>query len=340
MALQSRRDALGLLMAGTLAGVVQGTGRAVSQEKNLTKLRLRLDFLGTPSHAYFFAAQDRGFFEAEGLSVDILEGNSSAVAIQQVANKSEDFSVPGFDALVSARQEDVPAVMVLCVFRRTPAVLVSLRSSGISKAADLAGKTIGVRAGSGPVTIFPAYLAASGVDIDKVKLLNLDFSAFIPSLLQKRIDGFVGFAPTQYPVVKSLASEPVDVLHFSDAGIVTMSMGIVAHPDTVKERPDVVRGFVRAVQRGMQWVKGNPDEAAKLMMARFPRTIKPETAKVSVDISNTFLSTDRTKNKPLGYIDLEDARDTVKILEKYLNLTKVYEPGAYFTNAFIDNSIF
>jgi NitT/TauT family transport system substrate-binding protein len=339
MALQSRRDALGLMMAGATAGFLQGVGPAVSQGKTLTKVRLRLDFLGTPSHAYFFAAQQRGFFEAEGLSVEILEGNSSAVAIQQVTNKSEDFGVAGFDALVSASQEDVPAVMVLCVFRRTPAVLVSLRSSGISKAADLVGKTIGVRAGSGPVTIFPAYLSASGVDVAKVKQLNMDFSAFIPSLLQKRIDGFVGFAPTQYPVVKSLATEPVDVLYFSDAGVVTLSMGIVAHPDTVRDRPEVVRGFVRGLQRGMQWVSRNSDEAAKMMMSLFPRTIKPETAKVSVDISNTFLATPRTQNKPLGYIDPEDARETVEILRKYLNLTKVREPNGYFTNAFIDSSI-
>jgi hypothetical protein len=76
-----------------------------------------------------------------------------------------------------------------------------------------------------------------------------------------------------------------------------------------------------------------------MMMAQFPRTIKPETAKVSVDISNTFLRTDRTKNKPFGAIDADDARDTVEILKKYLNLSNVREPGAYYTNAFIDNSL-
>ena len=337
MALKSRRDALRLLVTGASTGFFQGP--AISQDKNLTKVRLRLDFLGTPSHAYFFAAQQRGFFEAEGLSVEIVEGNSSAVSIQQVANKSDDFGVAGFDALVSAAQEDLPSIMVLCVFRRTPAVLVSLRSTGIKKASDLVGKTIGGRAGSGPVTILPAYLTASGVDVASVKLLNLDFGAYIPSLLQKRIDGFVGFAPNQLPVAANMASEPVDALNFSDAGIVTLSMGIVTHPDTVRDRPQVVRGFVRGVQHGMQWVNANPQEASDMMVSLFPRTIKPEISKVSVEISNTFLASARTQKKPFGFIDEDDARDTVELLKKYLNLTTVREPRGYFTNAFIDNSL-
>ena len=111
--------------------------------------------------------------------------------------------------------------MIMCNFRNTPNVVLSLESSGISSPADLEGKTIGVRAGSGPTTMFPALMAKAGVNAEKVTQLTLDFSAFIPSLLAKRISGFVGFAPTQYPVLLSdiLAKEPVKVLYYTESGL-------------------------------------------------------------------------------------------------------------------------
>jgi NitT/TauT family transport system substrate-binding protein len=177
------------------------------------------------------------------------------------------------------------------------------------------------------------------VDITKIKQLNLDFSAFVPALLQKRIDGFVGFAPTHIPVVSSASGEPANALYYADAGIVTLSMGIVAHPDTVRDRPQAVRALVRGVQRGMQWTLANSAAAAELMVSLFPRTIKPETAKQAVDISNTFLMSARTEKKPLGFIDEADAQDTLDILRKYGGVTNIRAPGSYFTNVFIDSSI-
>ena len=265
MIVKSRRETLGLLAAG--AAAVPGLAGLAKAQAALRPMRLRLDFLATTPHVYFFAAREKGFFAEEGLNIEILEGNTSAQSIQQVANKGDDFGVAGFDALVHSTQEGLPATMIMCNFRNTPNVVLSLESSGISSPADLEGKTIGVRAGSGPTTMFPALMAKAGVNAEKVSQLNLDFSAFIPSLLAKRISGFVGFAPTQYPVLVNLAKEPVKVLYYTESGLVALSMGIVTHPDTIRDKPDQVRGFVRAAQRGMKWSRENPADAEKMLAA-------------------------------------------------------------------------
>src|SRR5690606_6893637 len=246
----TRRNVLRLMAAAGAAALPAPYILRAHAQSAPTKMRLRLDFLATTPHVYFFAAREKGFFAEEGLDIEIAEGNTSAQSIQQVVNKDDDFGVAGFDALVQGTQEGLPAKMVMCNFRSTPNVVLSLESSGIEKPADLEGKMIGVRAGSGPTTMFPALMARNGVDASKVSQLNLDFSAFIPSLLAKRIEGFVGFAPTQYPILVNLTEEPVRAMYYSQNGVVALSMGIVAHPDTISEKPEQVAGFVRAVQRG------------------------------------------------------------------------------------------
>ena len=337
MIVKSRRETLGLLAAG--AAAVPGLAGLAKAQAALRPMRLRLDFLATTPHVYFFAAREKGFFAEEGLNIEILEGNTSAQSIQQVANKGDDFGVAGFDALVHSTQEGLPATMIMCNFRNTPNVVLSLESSGISSPADLEGKTIGVRAGSGPTTMFPALMAKAGVNAEKVSQLNLDFSAFIPSLLAKRISGFVGFAPTQYPVLVNLAKEPVKVLYYTESGLVALSMGIVTHPDTIRDKPDQVRGFVRAAQRGMKWSRENPADAEKMLVELFPRKIKAEEARLALSLLPKFEKSSRTQDAPLGFIHETDATDTIQILQTYAGLKVRREPSSYYTNTFIDPSI-
>jgi len=335
----TRRNVLGLMVAAgasTLSTPYILQARAQSAPE---KMRLRLDFLATIPHVYFFAAREKGFFAEEGLDVEILEGNTSAQSIQQVVNKDDDFGVAGFDALVQGTQEGLPAKMVMCNFRSTPNVVLSLESSGIETPADLGGKIIGVRAGSGPTTMFPALMARNDVDASKVSQLNLDFSAFIPSLLAKRIGGFVGFAPTQYPVLANLAKEPVKSLYYSQFGVVALSMGVVAHPDTISGKPKQVAGFVRAVQRGMKWTGENRAEAEQMLVGLYPRTIKPEEARIGLELLPKFERSARTQDAALGWIDEADAADTIALMKEYASLKIAREPSTYYTNEFIDSSI-
>lgn len=341
MTTTTRRGALGIIAGAGASALIGATGfSTIARAQGApTKMRLRLDFLVNTPHVYFYAAREKGYFTEEGLDIEILEGNTSAQAIQQVANKDDDFGVAGFDALVNVTQEGVPAQMVMCNFRSTPTAIMCLESSGIKDFKDITDKKLGVRAGSGPTTLLPALFAKAGIASDKVSQLNLDFSAFIPSLLAGRIDAFAGLATSQYPILAGLAKEPVKVLYFAEAGVVAMSMGIVAHPDTIRDKPQQVKGFVRAVQRGMKWSHENSEEAGKLLNSLFPRKVKLEEAKLALDIMPNFVTSTRTKGAPLGQIDEADASDTIDLLKSYAGLRIARDPKSYYTNAFIDTSI-
>lgn len=336
----SRRKAISFMAAGIAASSLCPTSAVLAQPaKALTRVSLRLDYLVTGEHAHFYAAQARGYFQEEGLEVDILEGAGSGQTLQQVGNKTNDFGVAGFDALVNARQEDIPAVMTACVFRRTPASVMSLQSTGIREPIDLEGKSIGVRAGSSPTILLPAFLAAAGVDPAKVQTINLDFSALIPALLQKRIDALAGFAPSQYPVLTGAAGEKIELLRYSDAGIVTLSTGIAVHPDTITDRPEICRGFIRAMQRGLAWTQSDPVGAAKMMAEKFPRSVKQEDAILAIEQVKEILYSARTTGQPLGLMDQNDVQDTILILQKYGRVRADFKSEGLYTNEFIDHAI-
>ena len=333
----SRRAALSGLLAAPMIGL--GTPLRIRSAAAATKVYLRLDYLVTGEHTHYYVAKRNGYFADEGLDVDILEGAGSTQTLQQLASHNVDFGVAGFDALVNAQQEKLPATMVACIFRRTPAVLLSLKSAGIEKPQDLAGKTVGVRAGSSPTLLLPAFLAASGVDATAVKTISMSFNVLIPALLQKKIDALVGFAPSQYPVLAGSAAEPINIMFYADAGVVTMSTGVVVHPDTIENRPQIVRGFVRAVQRGLKWTLENVDAGAAMMAEAFPQSIKPAEARLAIAQVRNVLYSDRTVGKPLGYMDQADVDDTVKTLKTYGTVRPDFLPPQMFTNAFIDMSV-
>ncbi|MPZ52438.1 MAG: transporter substrate-binding domain-containing protein [Acidimicrobiia bacterium] len=315
--------------------VVEGGGASTA----LTPATFRLDWIITGEHTHFYAALEQGFFEEEGLDVEILEGGGSALALQQVANKDDDFGLAGFDALAASRAEGLPATMVANIFRRSPHVVLSLAETGIESPADLEGKTVGGAAGSSPTTMFNAFLEAADVDADAVEMVNLDAASYIPALLEGRIDAFVGFAPSQYPILLASTPEPPNVLYYADSGVVTVSTGVVVHPDTIEERPEVVGGFVRAVQRGLQWTLDNQEEAVEMMTARFPRSVEAEEAALAVEQVGVLAFGERTADAPIGWMSEEDAQQTLETLQKYADLGEIEPLENYYTNEFIDEDL-
>jgi NitT/TauT family transport system substrate-binding protein len=300
----------------------------------LTPVSFRLDWIITGEHTHFFVALEQGFFADEGLNVEILEGGGSGLALQQVGNKDDDFGLADFGALASARSEGLNVKTVANIFRRSPHVIVSLESAGISAPEDLRGRKIGAAPGESPLTLLPAYLAANGMSESDVEVVSMDAAAKLPALYEGRVDALVGFAPSEVPIMAQSAPEPVAVQYYADHGVISISSGIIAHDDTIAERPEVVAAFVRAVQRGIEWARDHPDEAVDAMAARFPRSVNRDEARAALDVVVNLLG---DQSVPIGRTNEDAVDQTLATLQEYGGLRNVSSRDTYFTNEFVES---
>lgn len=304
--------------------------------EGLTPVTFRLDWIVDGSHTCFFAADSQGFFRDEGIDVEILEGAGSGTAATLVANGSNDFGFSDAGVVASTINDGASIKLVMDIFQRNPSVIISLKEANITGPEDLVGKSVGATSGEAPLQLLPAYLGANGVDADQVDVINIDPAAKISALLQGRVDAIVGYSSSDLPIAEGEAPGQLNVQHYADFGVVTMSNGIITSNEMVSDNPDLVEGFVRAVQLGFEYCQEDPGGAVDLLVDRFPQTVNPDQATIALQEVLNNLYTDRSEGQPIGYIDEEDWNETVQNLQEFAGLTEAQEPSVYYTNDFIE----
>jgi NitT/TauT family transport system substrate-binding protein len=311
------------------------TGTTDGGGKQLTPLTFRLDWIVDGSHTCFFNTLAQGYFRQQGLDVQILEGAGSGTAATLVANGSDDFGFADAGVVATNINSGAKIKMVAGIFERTPSIILSLKTSNINAPADLVGKSVGAATTGAPLQLLPAYLSANGVDQSQVEVVNMDPAAEIPALLNGRVDALVAYASSELPVAEGEAPGKLAVQHYADYGIVTLSNGLITSDEMIKSKPDVVRAFVKAVQMGFDDCVKDQAGAIGRLVDRFPQTVNKDQAAIALKEVISNLHTDRTKDKPVGYMDPQDWVDTLATLKQYAGLTAPQAPETYYTNEFI-----
>ena len=109
----------------------------------LTKVSIALDWFPWSNHSGFFIAQERGYFADEGLEVNIFTPGDPSTVLQTVAAGRDDFGISYQPELLLAREKDIPVVSIMALVQHPLNSVMSLKESGISGPADLAGKKVG-----------------------------------------------------------------------------------------------------------------------------------------------------------------------------------------------------
>jgi NitT/TauT family transport system substrate-binding protein len=323
------------LMIASACGGEDDSGGSTSAE-GLTSLSFRLDWIVDGSHTCFYVAQQNGYFRDEGLDVQILEGAGSGTAADLVANGSNDFGFSDAGVVAKAINDGASIKMVMGIYQRNPSVIISLSDSGIEGPEDLVGKSVGASAGEAPLQLLPAYLSSNDVDPDEVNVVNIDPAAKITALLQEQVDAIVGYSSSDLPIAETQAQGGVNVQHYADYGVVTLSNGIITSEEMISERPEVVRAFVRALRKGFEFCESNEQESVDTLVDAFPQTVNPEEASVALREVLGNLHTERTGDAEIGIMDPEDWSDSLDALEQYSGLTQPGDAEEYFTNEFLE----
>jgi NitT/TauT family transport system substrate-binding protein len=146
--------------------------------------------------------------------------------------------------------------------------LVVREDSGITKPADLKGKTITVM--SYQDTTFYALLgllASAGLTQNDVNVQSVGPTGVWQFVAEGKSVGMAG-VPDWIPPITG-AGVKVRVIPTEDF-FPHMAQGIAASDDIIKQKPEMIRKFVRASLRGMKDMMDNPDKAADEFVSFVP----------------------------------------------------------------------
>src|SRR5213083_2456495 len=239
---------IGILAASALAG-------SAASAQTQTSIKFSLDFKFEGPAAPFLVAIDKGYFKAEGLDVTIDSAAGSLEPINRVAAGTYDMGFGDINSLIKFRDANpaTPIKAVFMVYNKPAFSIVGRKSRGVEKPKDLEGKILGAPAPDGAYAQWKIFVQANGIDASKVKIENVGFPVREPMLQNGQVDAITGFSFSSFINLKSM-NVPVDdivVMLMADYGVNLYGNTIIVNPKFAAEKPDAVKGFLRAFVKGL-----------------------------------------------------------------------------------------
>jgi NitT/TauT family transport system substrate-binding protein len=305
-----------------------------------TPIKLILNWKYEGPQGMFFLAQDRGYFKQEGLDVTFDQGNGSGAAVPQVANGAYDMGFGDINALIelaAKKPEDAP-VGVYMLYNRPPFTVAVKTDSPIHSPADFPGHKLGGSANDGALKLFPALCATTKIDCSKVEIVNMQPNLREQMLMQGQVDAVFGYVNTIRFSAKLIGIDPDQQLRFIkyDAyGMDLYSNAIIVSRKFVKQHPDAVKGFLKALNHGIKDAIANPQAAIDAVVTREP-LIKPVIERARLDATLA----DEMSHPEIARIGLGDVNDdrmakAIEILVKAKELPRTPATAEVFDRSFL-----
>jgi NitT/TauT family transport system substrate-binding protein len=273
----------GLALAAALAltacsGSGGGTGETDGADggDELTPVKLQLQWLPQGQFAGYFAAQELGYFEEEGLEVEIIPSGGDIVPQDALANGDVDYAIAWVPKVLGSIEQGANLTDIAQIFQRSGTLQVSWADSGIDSVDDFEGKKIGSWGFGNEWEIFAA-MAAEGLDATTVQIITQDFN--MNAFLQGDIDAAQAMTYNEYAQLLETTDpdtgelytpEDFNVISYEDTEGAMLQDAIWADTerlDSDEEYQETTVKFLKAVIKGWVYAAENPEEASEITIA-------------------------------------------------------------------------
>ena len=297
-----------LLVACALTGCGQKAESAPSASTGLVKVRFQTDWYPQPEHGGYYQALAKGYYAAEGLDVEILQGGPNAQVMTSVAVGRADLGMTDGDDVIVAIARGVPIKMVGAEMQREPQGILFHTEHPLHSLKDLEGKTLMAGAGSTWIEVLRKKM---GIQFNLMPLVG-DLARFMnnPEFVQQC---FV----TNEPFFARQRGANVDALLIASDTYEPYRVMFTGR-EFLAKHPDIVGKFVRASVRGwVDYLAGDPAPANRLIAAK-NNIMTPEFMAYSIKAMNDLklVSGDPAKGEFTGQLTAARLEKQIKLLQE------------------------
>jgi NitT/TauT family transport system substrate-binding protein len=291
-----------------------------------TKIRFTLDWIPGATHSAFFVALQKGYYKAEGLDVSIDRGKGSAEVVRQLASDTYDMGFPDINVVMdfNSKNPEQAFPVLMSGYEQSPAAIIVLKSSGITEPRQLNGRKLGSAANDATFKLFPVFARQTGIDVGTVQVQNIEPSLREVLLAQGKVDAIPGQIFNSLLELQAKGVKQTDIAYFmyKDYGLELYGNSVAASRRFLKEKPEAVKGFLRATVKGLKDIARDPELGVKAALAFEPLlTADIERERLRVAMSCCIL-TENVRKVGFGDIDQERLGKTIALISQAYNLPR------------------
>jgi NitT/TauT family transport system substrate-binding protein len=273
---ESATDSASVATTPTTSQSASSPGQS-SSGGEMTAVKLQLQWFTQAQFAGYIAALDQGFYEEQGLDVEILQGGADIVPQTVLAGGEADYAIAWVPKALQSREQGAAITDVGQVFQKSGTRQVSFKDKNITTAADLKGKVVGNWGFGNEFELF-AGMTKAGLDpAADVTLTQQQFD--MNGLLSGDIDAAQAMIYNEYAQVleaenpdtgELYTADDFNVIDWNTEGTAMLQDAIWADTARLADDPayqETTVKFLTASYQGWIYCADNPEECRDIVVA-------------------------------------------------------------------------
>lgn len=244
-----------------------------STKNETEKVVIMLDYVPNTNHTGIYVAQKLGYFEEEGIEVEIIEPGMNQTSATMVASGNADFGISYQEDVTYAiaSKDPLPIKAIATIIQHNTSGFVSLKSANINSAKDFENKIYAGWQAPSEEAVIRAIMGKENADFSKLTMIGADGSGFASlgntvdiqwefegwAVINGRLNGY----DLNYIPCKDL-----------DERLDYYTPVLITNDTMINENKETVQKVVNAIKKGYEYAINDPEEAAKIMYEVLPDT--------------------------------------------------------------------
>ena len=329
--IKALKTAVAAALLATLA--MMGSPQNVAYGQSLEKLTVRFTWKLKGEYAPLYVALDKGYYKAEGLDVQLSEGNGAQNVLKALAAGNEKFGYGPAVAAAQAVSQGLPVKVVALYQTSAPMGVIAFPDTPLKAPKDIEGKRLAISVGETFGDMIRPFARVNNVDLGQVQLIQMDASARTMQFLTRKIDVMSVYLSNELPQIEKRAGVKFNVIKVTDFGLNVLGSSMYVSNAFAEQSPETVKKLLRATAKGYRDAMANPKEAARLMEKNMVVPEQPDVLDQQVEA--TVVSTNAPAGKPIGWQTEADWQANLNLLKETGGITDIKPLNAYFSNAYL-----